>query len=535
MRKIMNLTFESSIADLCEVNQSFDHGVIRIAYVGENRNKTFISKDAFEKALPTIYNCPVVCNYDISTDTLGGHDLEIVSDTNGELKVINATSPIGCIPESAKVWFEDYTDENGVKREYLYAEALLWKRQAAYQKIKQDGFTNQSMEIAVLDGESIDGLYHINDFEFTAFTAIGVEPCFEDAAIQVFSQQTYKEQLSEMMNDLRASFNLVNTPDGDDNTHPQNYMKGETETLNDKVELATEYGIDVNDLDFSIGDFSIEELKEKCEAMKMSDGIDQETSEFAASEETSEADAQEESADENKTQDDNIFALASNVREELRHVLGNHAVSSRWGEELHYWLLDYDQETMEVFVEDPNDGLLYSMKFATDGDSVIVDFENKKRVKAVFVEFKEGESEDTPNENVVFDLLEKKSVEYSEVLQKYEDLEKTHTALCEELTELRKFKTDVEAEDKAEKISAVFAQFEDIADVDAFKELQEHADEYELDVLEEKCFAIRGKYGAPMNFSLNNGNTPKIKIKKTNTSQKKPYGGLVEKYLGDID
>ena len=326
MSKIMNLTFDSAVSDLCEVNKSFDRGVIRIAYVGENRNQTFISKQAFEKALPSIYNCPIVCNYDISTDTLGGHDIEIIRNSDGNLQVINATDPIGVIPESAKVWFDNFTDHNGVEHEYLYAEALFWKRQIAYQKIKSDGITNQSMEIAVNEGAKEDGIYHINDFEFTAFAAIGVTPCFEDASIEVFSQRRYKEQLSEMMKDLRESFSLVNTPSGDD-IHPQTFMKGETETLEDKVKLAESYGIDVDSLDFSLEDFTIEELTEKFEAMVNvnSDPENVEPETFA--EEAPEGETPEE-----ETPAEDKFALAQNVAEELRRELRAHPLKDRWGD-----------------------------------------------------------------------------------------------------------------------------------------------------------------------------------------------------------
>ena len=146
MNKVLNLTYASSLTRLCEINSSFDAGVLRIAYAGENRNGSYIDKKTFEKCMKTIFNCPIVCNYDRDTDTLGGHDMEVVRDSEGELKIVNLTTPVGCIPESAKVFWETIEEEDGSTHEYLCAEALLWKRQEAYQKIKKDGFTAQSME-----------------------------------------------------------------------------------------------------------------------------------------------------------------------------------------------------------------------------------------------------------------------------------------------------------------------------------------------------------------------------------------------------
>ena len=102
------------------------------------------------------------------------------------------TQPIGLIPESARVWFEDFEEEDGTIHEYLYAEVLLWKRQEAYRKIIEDGITAHSMELTVKSGKMVDGIYHIEDFEFTAFALIGVEPCFEGSALETFSKQVYK-------------------------------------------------------------------------------------------------------------------------------------------------------------------------------------------------------------------------------------------------------------------------------------------------------------------------------------------------------
>ena len=40
----MRLTFKSSLTNLCEVNSSFDTGVLRVAYANDNRNGSYISQ-----------------------------------------------------------------------------------------------------------------------------------------------------------------------------------------------------------------------------------------------------------------------------------------------------------------------------------------------------------------------------------------------------------------------------------------------------------------------------------------------------------
>ena len=151
----MSIVFSSGIRNLVERNSSFDSGVLRVAYTGKNRNNSFISKETFERCMPSIYNCPIVCNYDRESDTIGSHDMELVSDDNG-MRIVNITQPVGVIPESAKYWWEEIEDDSGL-HEYLCVDALIWKRQEAYRKIKDDGITDESMEITVKEGGMVDG------------------------------------------------------------------------------------------------------------------------------------------------------------------------------------------------------------------------------------------------------------------------------------------------------------------------------------------------------------------------------------------
>lgn len=500
MDKVLNMTYASSLTNLCEVNSSFDTGVLRICYTGENRNKSFLSKETITKSIPTLYNCPIVCNYDRETDTLGGHDMEIVCDGDGNLRIVNITTPVGVIPESAKVWFEDYEEDDGTVHEYLYAEVLLWKRQEAYKKIKNDGITAHSMEIKVKSGKSVDGVYHVADFEFNAFALIGVTPCFEGSALEMFSKNNFKQQMSEMMQDLKETFTMVNPSKEDDNTHPQNYsMEGGEKVLEDKMNLAAKYGIDVDKLDFSIEDFTVEELTEKFEAMKNDDG---------------------------NVKPDGKFALTSNMVEEINRVLTAEKVTRDWGECPRYCYVDCDIEAGEVYCWDRNDWLLYGFAFSVDGDSINIDFESKKRKKYVIADFEGGEqiSPIAP----VFELMENKLKDYAEIETKFNAASDTITSMKAELDELRQFKTDTENATAMVEREEVFAQFEDLVGIEAFEALKGDCMKYDLETLEEKCFAIRGRNGAALKFSSKE-KTPKLKVPKTDISNE-PYGGLFVKY-----
>ena len=57
--------------------------------------------------------------------------------------------------------------------------------------------------------------------------------------------------------------------------------------------------------------------------------------------------------------------------------------------------------------------------------------------------------------------------------------------------------------------------------------------EYDIETLEEKCYAIRGRNGGAAKFALEN-KTPKIKVEKTDVSNE-PYGGIFTKYGIGVD
>jgi hypothetical protein len=205
-KKKLNITFESTLDNIIELNPSFDKGILKIAYTGLNRNNSFISKDTFEKDINTMFLCPVVANYSIDSNQIGSHDIALKPDTDGNLEMINVTQPVGVIPESAQ-WYWENINDNGAIHEYLCTEAILWKRQPCYQKIKENGITSESMEIDVNEAHMVNGYYQIDDFCFTAFCLLGsAEPCFESASLQVFSKENFKEQYTQMMKEFKETF-----------------------------------------------------------------------------------------------------------------------------------------------------------------------------------------------------------------------------------------------------------------------------------------------------------------------------------------
>lgn len=520
MGRVVHMTYSSSLSSLCEINSSFDTGVLRIAYTGANRNGSFISKDTFERCIRTLYNCPIVCHYDRDADSIGGHDMELVSGEDGSVRLVNMTVPIGVIPESSKHFWSVVEEEDGTEREYLCADVLIWKRQEAYRKIKEDGITAHSMELTVKDGEMDGGLFIIKDFEFTAFCLLGDEhePCFESSALSLFSYDDMKRQMADMMSDLKKEFSLVVPPTGDIDKHQKDYpMEGGKKVLNEKLALIEEFGLNPENLEFSIEDLTLDELREKCEEMK----CEAENAGEASADNT-------ESAAADSNTDSNVdFALAGQILDEIYNALRVEKIECCWGEMARYHYVDHDHEALQVYCYDAEDWKLYGFAYSMNGDNVVIDFESKKRMKFAIVDFDEGEQA-TPFAGVFEEVTKQYTENDTEWSEKYQAASDTITSMNEELGSLRQFKTDTENAAAAVARDEVFAQFEDLVGVEEFDALRDNCAEYELSTLEEKCFAIRGRVGTSAKFT-HESKTPKLKVDKTNYVNE-PYGGLFARY-----
>ena len=506
-KKIAHMTYSSSLSSLCEINSSFDTGVLRIAYTGKNRNGSSISKEVFESCIETMYNCPIVCNYDRETDSIGGHDMELVSNKDGDLKIVNCTMPVGVIPESSKYFWEIVEEDDGTQHEYLCAEVLIWKRQEAYQKIKEDGITKHSMELSIKDGEMKDGIFEIHDFEFTAFCLLGDdhEPCFESSAMGLFTLDSLKVQMEEMMSELKETYSVI-SPHSEVEDKYDIPTEGGEKVLNEKIALVTEYGYEVESLDFSIEEMTIEELREKFEAMKTEVSADPAT----------------DPAIEEK------FELNSQICDEIRYAVETEMIERPWGKMPRYCVFDHDAESMMVYCFDAEDHWkLYGFTFSMNGDNVVVDFDSKKRMKLAIVEFNNGE-QDIPFDKVFEDISAQYTVNNTQWSEKYQAVSDTIETMNNELGSLRQFKADTEAAAAEVARKEIFAQFEDLEGVEEFEALRGNCADFDLGALEEKCYAIRGRNGTSAKFTKK-PEAPKLMVDR-NEPEDRVYGGLFEKY-----
>lgn len=529
--KKMTIEFSSALSNMTEVNPSFDTARLRIAYTGKNRNNSFISKEAFERAIPSMYNCPIVANYMRAEDEIGSHDGEFIKDKDGNVQYVNITQPVGVVPESASYDWETVEDD-GVIHQYLCTDVLLWKRQEAYQKIKENGVTDQSMEISVTNGEIVDGYYNIKDFHFTAFCLLGnAEPCFESAALFTFSTDDFKQQYTEMMKEFKAAFSTANITT----------KEGERE-LDTLKELLEKYQLEESELDFEFDGLSDEELEAKiaefAENKKSADDAESEeeaevavdeseevveeseveeiveTEEVAVEVEEDSDDADSEDDDESGSEDGDSgedsgsedFALNSQIRDSLYEAVAAEKIETEWGSYSRRWMVDFDAEAGEVYFYDNEDGKLYGCSYRFDGDDAVVDFESARRKKHAFVDYVEGEEQQA---FAIKDLVEMFDVVFAE-----------NKADKVELDRLTAFEKEILAERRKIEESSLFEKFENkLKDSKEFEALKSNAGEYTLEELEKELFVLVGK----KEFSVEE---PEVKNKPMNMPKEETNDGF---------
>ena len=169
---------------------------VKVLYLGENRNRSFITKEVATEMAQTLPGCPIVGYYIENKEDFGDHGDQMVIDGEG-IKFNCLTKPYGFVAPDAEPWFQKFedTDEfgNTVIREYLMVRGYLWTGQFEECQRVLDQGNPQSME---LDEKTLKGhwstdvnrgidFFIINDAIFSKLCILGedVEPCFEGADI----------------------------------------------------------------------------------------------------------------------------------------------------------------------------------------------------------------------------------------------------------------------------------------------------------------------------------------------------------------
>lgn len=200
-----------------DINPLVSNCQIKVLYVGENRNRSYISKEVAEDMAKSLRGTPIVGYYVEDKKDFGDHGEQLVIDGEG-FHFNTLTKPYGFVAPDAKVWFQDFEDmdERGIKtvRTYLVTDGYLWTGQFEECRSLLTNAKNQSME---LDSETLNGewsnavnnnyeLFIINDAIFSKLCILGddVEPCFEGASIAPKAYNLdFQKTLFSMVKDLQ--------------------------------------------------------------------------------------------------------------------------------------------------------------------------------------------------------------------------------------------------------------------------------------------------------------------------------------------
>lgn len=313
--EFINVTPYNPLISQCE---------IKVMYIGENRNRSYITKEVATEMANTLPGCPIVGYFKEEKQDFADHGDRVIFDDEG-MHFECMTRPYGFVAPDAKVWFQKFEelDENGKRiiREYLMTNGFLWTGQypECQSAVEGDGKPH-SME---LDEDTLNGqwtknykknidFFIINDAIFSKLCILGddVEPCFEGSSVTApnisasFTKvdEKFTHTLFTMMQELKTA------------------LKGEQEmSIQDKFEKdssvefekATEESVQTS---FAASDKKEEEDKEKetSEAKTSEDKKDEEDKEkkekFAKKEDKEEKekveDKKEESSENKKEEDE---------------------------------------------------------------------------------------------------------------------------------------------------------------------------------------------------------------------------------------
>lgn len=511
--KKIGIDFDLKFQALTDLNPSFAAARVAIAYPGRNRNRSDISAEVFEKALPSLANVPLVGHFDAETQDFGGHDIRVKIDDEGGVKVEAATTPFGVVPETMNAEWVDVTEADGTVRPYLFCDVLLWKRQPGYKCLASQESWHQSMEINV-DQYYIDkdGYCVIEDMYFEALCILGntVEPCFESASVQIGAQAAvtgYAEQFSLMMEELRGYYSAIKHNEGGED--------GLTESK--KLEILAKYGLKLEDISFEVTEDMTEEAFEaKVAEMAQPAGEGGDPAEGA------------DPANEGGEQ--TFSATYNQKRDALRNALDPEYTRDGAGnivKEVYFYLCDFDEKF--VFVErdewtqddfeETHGRFGYEFDEATMTATLTTEFE--KMILQWLTEEENAKLEQSRN---AFETLTK---EFSE----YKDSHSHDNAAYEELNN---FKMSALAAEHKVQVDEVLERFAELGESEEFKVLAEKAYDFEdLSDLEKECYAIKGKLA--MNFAKapKKAAAPKAPLSPEPVAKDELYGGLFAKYGHD--
>lgn len=530
--KVIPISFEK-ITDYKVEDTRFTKVKIYVLHTGLNLNNSVFEKESVEAAIPSIYNTSILGF--IEENSNGDEDFSdhriSLSIEKGKIKSTYKGSAYGVIPESCNPRWEKKVCDDGVEREFLCVDGLLWNKFEASKDIyDRDLFKDQSMELADnYEGHfDKDGHFVFSKFFFDGCCALsnGVLPAMTGASINVnFSVDEIQAKLEQ----FNRYFSQGNPTPVENIKEPKqeggNILKKE---LIDS--LLSEFSVAQESLDFEITETMTEDelrtalqaFSDKSKSTKLSgEAIQAILTEFAVrkdelgefADNISETDFRElvKTFSENKTPVPQaepvvVFSTYKEKRELLQNVLPHDEKRDADGNLesfTNYYLDDFD-DTYAYVEEETHISGNWSCK--------------KKRAKYSIAEnvVTLGEFEDMLVKWVT--PAEAAAVEKSRI---------SFEASAAEFERLKTFEATTLKEQRDSKVAEIFSAFDEkLAAVDGYTELKKNCADLSIDDIEIRCFALVGKIST--NFSAPKSNVIKLGIEKPEPDlMDDGYGGIL--------
>lgn len=520
---------------------------IDVMHTGANLNKTSFTKDAINKAVPTIRNTPilgyVVDELDEEGKDFKGHEHEL-RITDKDVKYVYAGQAYGVIPESCNPRWIVKDDGTGIEREYLRVDGLIWTKFSDPVDIfTRDGTKNHSVELTDMACGPADknGNVPVGSFKFDgccilSTTDPSIKPAMTGSCVTAnFSVEDITAQIRDRLYEYQAIQQNYTAQ----NDNPSDEEKGDTTPMNEN-EIKTP-GVEENQVPAENTVAPTEPAGN--EATPPNENTVTEPAAAPAEENAApttepEPAPAEPAGTENTAPTENEpaagaeFTLSANqLRDEIYNALLKVQVPSRWDSDCmipKYWLTDILDS--EVIVTDSGTYQLMGIPYSMNGDNVVLDYANIKRKKVTYEDWDEGDV--MPGLITMFSTLTDKLVELSD----------SFTKAANEVSEI---KPKLEAYQKAEEDAVVaaekakrdelFSVMDEKLGADAEYIALKENKEISYSDLETKCYALVGRKSAEFSYvpNKNNKGTVRFGVGGTQNGSDVAYGGLIEHYLGN--
>lgn len=522
---------------------------IDVMHTGANLNKTSFTKDAINKAVPTICNTPilgyVVDELDEEDKDFKGHEHEL-RITNKDVKYVYAGQAYGVIPESCNPRWIVKDDGTGIEREYLRVDGLIWTKFSDPVDIfTRDGTKNHSVELTDMACGPADknGNVPVGSFKFDgccilSTTDPSIKPAMTGSCVTAnFSVEDITAQIRDRLYEYQAIQQNYTAQ----NDNPSDEEKGDTTPMNENeknsVATAENTAAENHETATPPAENTVQEPEtQTTEKSVPAEGEDKTPAaeNTVANKDEGEAAPTENTAPtaEGEPAASSEFTLTANqLRDEVYNALLEIQVPSRWDHECmipKYWLTDIQDN--EVIVTDSGTYQLMGIPYSMNGDNVVLKYENIKRKKVVYEDWDNGDV--MPGLITMFSTLTDKLVELSD----------SYTKAANEVSEIKpkleayqQAEADAKAAEMEAKRNALFATFDEKLGADAEYIALKENKEISYSDLETKCYALVGRKSAEFSYvpNKNNKGTVRFGVGGTQNGSDVAYGGLIEHYLGN--